>query len=749
LNRKSDHTRPLSGIVATIVGSSMCMACGIPLHSQAQSESRVGIPKLVAHDFGSGNPSALYLPSVETYIPGDPANYLARPYLADGFIGIRPNPNPLSQSETVAAGYVFTNAKDGYEMASPAPYPLGVDIRVDGTSILDSSSKLVIESQTLDMSDAELVTKMNFNVPSGPQLNIEVTQFLARTVPSILCQEIRITSSDDTSLEINPEIMWQGMPGTAYRKKPVGRSRASRVLGVASDRGSRVGIAIVVPQQQNLMPSQDDSYLLALKRGQSGVFREMAAVITSAYDPAPDLQAIRVASWGEMLGFDELRKRNRHAWSELWQSRVVISGDESAQQALDAAFFYLHSSTHAGLFTGVPPFGASQWLDYSGHAFWDMDAWIMPAVLPADPDAAEAMVRFRYNGLRAAEDKAASFGFEGAMYPWEAGVDGSEVTPAWAATGWDEQHVIPEVALSAWEYYEATGNINDLHEYVWPIIYQVAEWIAHRGVFTARGYEIENLMGANEGIENVRNESMVMLLCKMVMGDALKAAQAMGRTPPELWTRVYHSLHIPVDPEKQVLLPFSLDSPVMRYDRASDEFKPVNVMEDPHAYTLANAPMLVFHDPPIPQDLFKRTWDYEEKRRTVLTNPTASVPANDRAPGFTTPPIAVCAAMFGEREKAASLFTYAATRYVTSPFLLSSEYHGFLDGNYLMNQASLLMAAMYGFTGVRISDAAWNKRPASLPAGWTRIEIQRLWIHGKAYHLLAEEGKPAILRPAD
>jgi hypothetical protein len=29
---------------------------------------------------------------------------------------------------------------------------------------------------------------------------------------------------------------------------------------------------------------------------------------------------------------------------------------------------------------------------------------------------------------------------------------------------------------------------------------------------------------------------------------------------------------------------------------------------------------------------------------------------------------------------------------------------------------------------LRISEGNWVKRPASLPEGWTRIEIQRLWI---------------------
>lgn len=66
-----------------------------------------------------------------------------------------------------------------------------------------------------------------------------------------------------------------------------------------------------------------------------------------------------------------------------------------------------------------------------------------------------------------------------------------------------------------------------------------------------------------------------------------------------------------------------------------------------------------------------------------------------------------------------------------------------------MNQPSLLMAAMYRFTGLRISGAASNKRPVNSPAGWGRIEIQRLWIHGPPYHLVAEDGKQAILHLAD
>jgi hypothetical protein len=146
----------------------------LPSHALAQSGAQSEVPKIVAHEFGSGNPSEPYLPEINRYIPSLPANYVARPYLGDGFLGIRPNPNPLSQSETVAAGYVFTNPKDGYEMASPAPYPLGTDIRVNGSIVLSGAGQLHVQSQTLDMSDGELVTEMTFTA-GDLQLDIEVT----------------------------------------------------------------------------------------------------------------------------------------------------------------------------------------------------------------------------------------------------------------------------------------------------------------------------------------------------------------------------------------------------------------------------------------------------------------------------------------------------------------------------------------------------------------------------------------------
>jgi hypothetical protein len=66
-------------------------------------------------------------------------------------------------------------------------------------------------------------------------------------------------------------------------------------------------------------------------------------------------------------------------------------------------------------------------------------------------------------------------------------------------------------------------------------------------------------------------------------------------------------------------------------------------------------------------------------------------------------------------------------------------------GCFLTNYGSLLQTVMLAFTGLRISEGDWRKYPASLPAGWSRIEIDRIFVRGEAKKLIATDGVPAKL----
>jgi len=655
----------------------LCLAVGT-LTASSPGKATPDIPKLTCTDFVD--------------------DFIAPAYLSNGLIGLRPGPNPLLSAKTVVSGFVRDYLWEPFESFAPAPYPLRTDIVCEGVSLLKRPDLVNLVHQTLDMANGELTTEMLFKPTGEITLEIEVLQFLSRTTPCLVLQEIKITPSKKVEFMLRSVI----------EKLPPVRNE--------------LGISLVDPTRQKFEGDPN----------KVSIFRTIVAMVSETYHPEPHLQAKRMMGWASMLGFDSLRERNRVAWSELWKSRIKVSGDSDAQKALDVAFFYLHSSVHSSCITGVPPFGMSRVRGYFGHVFWDMDHWMLHAVLPVAPDAAKAMIDFRRNGLENAKKVARLFGFKGAQYPWEAGIIGQEVTPTRAHTGWAEHHVTACVGLAAWEYAIATEDQATLHESAWPVLREIAVWIESRGIWTKKGFEIADIVGADENQEGTRNNVHMNVLCKMVMDAAVKCAMKVGYTPPAIWSKISNELVLPVDPERKIVVQFDGANPEPGGDR----------------YAPGMLQILFYHDPmeydAISQDLYKKTYEFEEKLRVKLPSHPSN-PVSPRAPGFTTPPFAACAAFFGFREKAAEQFRHAWEKYWVEPFGITKEYQSFREGEYLMNHAALLQAAMYGFTGLRIRQGEWTKYNATLPEGWTKIEIDRIWIRGEPMKLVAEHGKKAKL----
>ena len=645
--------------------------------------------------------------------------------LSNGLIGIRPGANPLAQAQTLVSGFVRNHPTMLIESLSPAPYPLGVDIKVNGRSLLAGQGSLHTKGQTLDMSTGELSTDMVFSSEGRCSLELKVLQFVSRSLPALLCQEVRLTPSAEATIEILTSINHAGIAGSVYfDRAPFPRPDTDlRVMGFRNDR-NKLGIATTV--LPNGLPAKaDGAYSVHTNGGRTFTFRTIASMVSEVYDPEPEIQAIRVVEWGRMLGFDRLQEQNRKEWSELWMSRVKIHGDTEDQKALDAAFFYLHSSLHPSCRTGMPPYGLTQFEALEGHVFWDMDSWCLPPALLASPASVRAMLDYRLRGLDAARQRAGLFGYRGAQFPWEAGIHGYEECPPWVATGWAEQHIVPDVALGFWEYQQATDDREFLHRGTWPVLKSVADWIESRGQFTGRGFEIQNVMGVDESRPSTDNNSYMNLACQMTMRAAVECSRKIGVAPSANWERIAQSLVVPLDKEGHVVLPY-------------DNAKPGPT------YSVGMLQFIFLHKVPVSPDLFKNTYEFEEELRLKMPS-GASNPCSSKAPGFTCPPFAACAAYFGNRQKAAELFKNAWKPYWVEPYGLAREYQFFPDGNYVTGCGSLLFAAMFGFTGLRISDGDWQRYPASLPEGWTKVEIDRVWVKGKANRLAAEHGKSAVL----
>jgi protein-glucosylgalactosylhydroxylysine glucosidase len=664
-----------------------------------------GIPRMVAQDF---------------------SRHFDHAYLSNGLIGIRPGPNPLAQAPTAVSGFVDRYIPYGMQALSPAPYPLMVDLVVGGFSLLQRPDLVTLLRQSLDMTTGELLTQMTFS--AGPvKLHLEVLQFASRSVPSLLYQEVRITPSSDVAVSVVAQIGTRGVPGTVYQDRPPEQTQIDLVMAFRSHGGlSEVGAAIMVLPQPGIQKtdhllSTDEGvtrlYKLKGRAAQTQRLQTVAAMVSKFYHPEPYLESIRMASWGAVLGFDLLRSQNHDRWAEIWKSRVKVTGDPQSQRVLDSSFFYLHSSLSPSDQTGMPPFGLSQTRAYSGHSFWDTESWSLLPVMLASPSTAKALLEFRRRSLDYARKLADLYGYRGAQFPWEAApVGGFESTPTFAATGWEEQHITPDIALGFWEYQVATGDPEFMKQATWPVLEAVAEWIVSRGIYTSRGFEIRHIMGPAEGMPNVNNDAYVNLICKMVLRAGTTCAAKVGIAPPPEWGRAERAMFLPIDHTKDVILP--CENPPMGSN-----------------YPTGGLDMLTLHDPPLSRELVSNTFNYQEAIRAH----------RPPAIGFAQAATAATAAWLSYRDKARQLFQASWQGDWIEPFGMLKEAPVETYGCFLTNCGSLLQTAMLGFTGLRIREGNWAAYPATLPEGWSRIEIDRFWVRGKPQRLVAENGKPAVL----
>ena len=105
---------------------------------------------------------------------------------------------------------------------------------------------------------------------------------------------------------------------------------------------------------------------------------------------------------------------------------------------------------------------------YFGHVFWDTEIYLLPFYTAVWPEAARALLMYRFHTLPAARAKAARMGWKGALYAWESADTGEETTPEHVVgehgapveilTGRHEQHISADVAYAVWQYWRATGD---------------------------------------------------------------------------------------------------------------------------------------------------------------------------------------------------------------------------------------------------------------------------------------------------
>ncbi|WP_198347423.1 glycoside hydrolase family 65 protein [Nocardia terrae] len=223
-------------------------------------------------------------------------------------------------------------------------------------------------------------------------------------------------------------------------------------------------------------------------------------------------------------GIDRLLADHRASWARRWSIvGIDLPGDPETELAVRFALFQLWSNAgmHGESAVGARGISGS---GYRGHVFWDADAFVLPAMVSIDPEAAEAMVAYRLRRLEPARQRAREQGCGGARFPWESAADGVDVTPRTGflggapvpiLTGTREEHITADVAWGADHYAEWTGRTDYLRTTARDLVVETARYWAARVRIDARGRaHLDQMIGPDEYHESVDDNAFTNVMAR-------------------------------------------------------------------------------------------------------------------------------------------------------------------------------------------------------------------------------------------
>lgn len=445
--------------------------------------------------------------------------------------------------------------------------------------------------------------------------------------------------------------------------------------------------------------------------GQTYVITDIVSIVPSYDDRSSLAAAERDAGAARVAGFDALSARNAEAWRRLWDTDIEIQGDTALQRVVRSMLFYLLCSADSGTALAIPPMGLST-AGYYGHVFWDSDTWMFPALVLTHPSIARSLVDFRSHALGAAEERARSYGFRGAMYPWESDEEGHETTPHFAAqNAHSEIHVTGDVALAQWQYYLATGDSAWLARRGFPVIRETANFWVSRATYdsTRRRYDIKDVVSVAEGLVGVTDDAYTNAVARRNLEIAALASRRLGIAADPRWADVASKLHMPMD---------SVSHSYRTYEGAPDST--LGVITPLLSYPLG-VPM---------SDSVKRTHLEQAMRRM-----------GDEAAGamMGVTLLSVDAAELGDRALVDSLLPYSYQAHVHGPFLMLSETPTNKAFDFLTGAGGFLQQVIFGYTGMRLEQRGFVPEfPAVLPSRITKLVLHDIHVRGKAYDIIVD-----------
>ena len=291
-------------------------------------------------------------------------------------------------------------------------------------------------------------------------------------------------------------------------------------------------------------------YAQNIKKGEALALRKFGGYTVSRNHDTSELISVakKVLDKACEIGFEALLKKQKEAWSKIWEmSDIAIEGDVAAQQGIRFNIFQLNQ-TYLGkdsrLNIGPKGFTGEK---YGGSTYWDTEAYCIPFYMATkDQKVARSLLKYRYNHLERAIENAQKLGFSNgaALYPMVT-MNGEECHNEWEIT-FEEIHRNGAIAFAIFNYYRFTGDYSYIPEMGLEVLVAIARFWHQRANFSEpkNKYVILGVTGPNEYENNTNNNWYTNYLAKWCIDYTIGQLHKVGNEYQEDYDRVIRKTNL-------------------------------------------------------------------------------------------------------------------------------------------------------------------------------------------------------------
>lgn len=488
--------------------------------------------------------------------------------LGNGYIGSRAilEEVPLdAKSGTYIAGVYDKLAAQVSELVN-FPNPFNFKFAVDGEKIGVTAMDIIRHRRALNMKKGLLLRNTLYANSKAQRFDYQSLRFVSMSKKNFGAMQVILTPLDaDCTIDVQT-----GIDTSVYNSGTLteGNKKHFRIkeLGQRSNAGYLVTetfekrhtlvywSGFYYEYRGKKIYAKDNVFKVKVKKDESIVLTKIFSI--NDFQPSRSHTKHKEESFKKFYKvfhskFSSLLDAHIKEWDKLWEtSDVQVKGTANLQINMRLNIYHMLICAHVD--NGFSSIGARTLSGegYRGHIFWDAEIFLLPFYLYTCPEAAKNMLIYRHRRLNEARKIAESFGYKGAMFPWESAESGFDETPTWAKdingeivkifTNHMEQHITPDIAYATYRYYTSTDDENFMKDYGYEVLFETARFCASRLEHNTSKdiYEIGGVIGPDEFHVDVKNNAYTNMMVKW----NLMTAYEMSKSFKEKHPKAYESL---------------------------------------------------------------------------------------------------------------------------------------------------------------------------------------------------------------